>query len=196
MTVTIVSGTNRQRSTTKQVTDVVEPIYASLGATAQIADLANLPVDVCSPSMYHSEGRAARGGPLLEMIEAADALVVCVPEYNGGIPGVLKMVIDLLPAGDYVLGGRPVAFIGIAAGRCSGLRGVEQGASVFAYRKAFVFPEHVLIRECDSLLDSRGRRVLTPVLHRRLCDQAARFLEFSRAVRCVRDGFVATSQPG
>lgn len=54
---------------------------------------------------------------------AADAALVVTPEYNGTIPAVLKNAIDWLsrPFGDGALKGKPVAVIGVAAGRYGGV---------------------------------------------------------------------------
>ncbi|MGV0627273.1 NAD(P)H-dependent oxidoreductase [Mycolicibacter minnesotensis] len=50
------------------------------------------------------------------------AALVVTPEYNGGLPGVLKNAIDWLsrPFGDGALKGKPVAVIGAAMGRYGG----------------------------------------------------------------------------
>lgn len=50
---------------------------------------------------------------LREKMEAADALLIVTPEYNAGVPGVLKNAIDWAsrPHGDSALQGRPAAII-------------------------------------------------------------------------------------
>jgi len=58
---------------------------------------------------------------LKDSVAAADGLVIVTPEYNGGIPGVAKNVIDWIsrPAEDIprVLYGKPVALMGATPGR-------------------------------------------------------------------------------
>lgn len=47
-------------------------------------------------------------------VRAADALVIATPEYNYGVPGVLKNAIDWIsmPPGNSGLEGKPVALVG------------------------------------------------------------------------------------
>ncbi len=66
--------------------------------------------------LEQSEGIPAAVSKLKERIAAADGLVLVTPEYNQGVPGVLKNTIDWIsrPPGDAarVLRGRPVALCG------------------------------------------------------------------------------------
>jgi len=76
--------------------------------------------------LYNGDIEAESGIPtsvvsLKAVIERADGLVIATPEYNSGIPGVAKNVIDWIsrPADDIarVLHGKPVALIGASGGR-------------------------------------------------------------------------------
>lgn len=88
------------------------------GATLEIATLHGIP-------LYDGDVEAREGLPpavqaLKDRVVAADALLLATPEYNNGVPGVLKNAIDWLsrPASDIsrVFGGRPVAVIGASPG--------------------------------------------------------------------------------
>lgn len=88
------------------------------GATLEVATLHGIP-------LYDGDLEAREGVPaavtaLKERIVAADALLLATPEYNNGIPGVLKNGIDWLsrPPADIarVFAGRPVAVIGASPG--------------------------------------------------------------------------------
>jgi chromate reductase len=60
---------------------------------------------------------------LREQIEAADAVLIATPEYNGSIPGVLKNALDWVstPFPNNVLRGKPVAVIGASTGGYGGM---------------------------------------------------------------------------
>lgn len=88
------------------------------GATLDIATLHGIP-------LYDGDSEARDGLPaavqeLKERIVACDALLLATPEYNNGIPGVLKNGIDWLsrPNSDIarVFGNRPVAVVGASPG--------------------------------------------------------------------------------
>jgi chromate reductase len=67
--------------------------------------------------------RPAAVRELSEHIEAADALLIATPEYNGSIPGVLKNALDWVstPFPGNVLRGKPVAVIGASTGGYGGM---------------------------------------------------------------------------
>lgn len=86
-------------------------------------------VEVFTPAgipLYDADLEAAEGIPdavtlLKERITAADGLILVTPEYNQGVPGVLKNTVDWLsrPPADikHVFGDRPLALCGASAGR-------------------------------------------------------------------------------
>jgi len=94
-----------------------------------------------------------------KQIRAADAILICTPEYNASIPGVLKNAIDYAsrPYGDSAWDGKPVAIMGASPGRLGTVR------SQYHLRHSFVFlnmyplnrPE-VMIANADELFDEQG----------------------------------------
>jgi len=172
--IVIISGTNRPGSNTRKVATHVEAIYKRLGVKFQVLDLAQMPTEMFSPTSYAE--KPATFKKFTDAILASDGLVIVTPEYNGGIPGVLKYFIDLLPFPES-FEHRPVCFIGLAAGIWGALRPVEQLQAIFGYRNAFVFPERVFMPGIGKLLDAAGA-FTNPDLERRLEHQAAGFVRF------------------
>jgi NAD(P)H-dependent FMN reductase len=70
---------------------------------------------------------------LREAAGDANAALVVTPEYNGSIPGVLKNAIDWLsrPFGNSALKDKPIAVVGAAAGRSSGVWGHDETRKSF-----------------------------------------------------------------
>jgi len=99
-------------------------LAAARSAMPPGASLTILPID--DVPLYDADLERDTGVPpsvqqLKESIASADGLVIATPEYNGGIPGVAKNVIDWIsrPPEDIprVLHGKPVALIGATPGR-------------------------------------------------------------------------------
>ena len=93
-------------------------------ADLQLYDLAPIP-------LYNQDFEGDKRPPivkkLLADIEAADGLVLCAPEFNHSIPGVLKNAIDWAsrPAFQSVLAYKPVAIMATSRGPLGGARCLE-----------------------------------------------------------------------
>jgi len=172
--ITIISGTNRPDSNTLKIARQIRAIYENLTVKAQLLNLSDLPLEIFSPSAYAE--KPASLSKFTEAILAADGLVVVTPEYNGGVPGVLKYFIDMLPF-PQSFERRPVCFIGLAAGIWGGLRPVEQLQAIFGYRNAYIFPERVFMPGINKLLDESGE-FASPDMDKRLTNQAKTYVEF------------------
>jgi NAD(P)H-dependent FMN reductase len=177
--IVIISGTNRPGSNTRKVTAHIDAIYLALRVPAQLLDLAELPPEIFSPAAYAAKPPAfAR---FANAILTADGLVIVTPEYNGGMPGVLKYFIDMLPFPES-FEQRPVCFTGLAAGIWGALRPVEQLQAIFGYRNAYIFPERVFMPGIGKLLDDTGN-FTSPDMEKRLKKQAEGFIGFVETLR-------------
>ena len=177
----MIVGTNRPGSNTRKVAAQVEEIYGGLGVPLQVLDLAKMPPEIFSPSSY---GQKPKGFlPFSETVLAASGLVVVTPEYNGGMPGVLKYFIDMLKFPES-FEARPACFVGLAAGVWGALRPVEQLQSIFGYRNAHLYPERVFLPKINDLLDANSR-FTDPEIIERLTAQATGFVEFVERVKGV-----------
>jgi len=89
------------------------------------------------------KGDPERVADLKAFIGAADAMLISTPEYNYGIPGVLKNAIDWVsrPAGKSALNRKPAAIMGCSPGLGGTIRAQH------ALRQSFVFTEtHVMLQ--------------------------------------------------
>jgi chromate reductase, NAD(P)H dehydrogenase (quinone) len=99
---------------------------------------------------------------LKDAIRAADAVLIATPEYNRGIPGVLKNAIDWAsrPALASPLAGKPVAIVGASTGRGGTARAQEQLRAALEFSRAEVLEQpEVLVPEAFMRFDARGELV-------------------------------------
>ena len=179
---TLIIGTNRPGSNSRKVGTVIEGIYSALGVPLKIVDLAQLPPEIFSPSAYGT--KPASFAPFSDAILQAEGIILVTPEYNGGMPGVLKYFIDMLKFPES-FEQRPVCFVGVAAGMWGALRPVEQLQMIFGYRNAFLYPERVFLPRIGDAMDERGA-FKDADLTDRLKSQAEGFIDFVERQKSVK----------
>ena len=112
---------------------------------------------------------------LRDALRKADGLLIATPEYNYGVPGVLKNAIDWLsrPPRDSALNGKVAAVMGASQGTTGTARGQLQlrQAFVFTNTYALLQPE-VLVGLAQEKFGADGRLV-----HQATRDVLAAFLE-------------------
>lgn len=178
---TLLVGTNRPGSQSRKVAALIEHFYAEMRVPLAVIDLAKLPLDVFLPAAY--KDKPASFAPFSETILRSSGLHVVTPEYNGGMPGVLKYFIDMLKFPES-FERQPVCFTGVAAGMWGALRPVEQLQAIFGYRNAYLYPERVFIPRVHEQLDGTGA-LKDADLSARLQAQAVGFVDFVERVRGV-----------
>jgi chromate reductase len=96
---------------------------------------------------------------LKSRIRAGDAVLLVTPEYNYGVPGVLKNAIDWAsrPYGDNAWNGKPVAIMSAAMSMGGGVRAQYQlrQSFVFLNMEAVIQPE-VAIGNATERFDEQG----------------------------------------
>jgi chromate reductase, NAD(P)H dehydrogenase (quinone) len=180
--ISLIVGTNRPGSNTRKVAAHVEEFYAELKVPLRVLDLAHLPTEIFSPTSYAEKPKTFQ--PFAEAILQSDGLHVVTPEYNGGMPGVLKYFIDMLKFPES-FEHRPVCFTGLAAGIWGALRPVEQLQAIFGYRNAYLYPERVFLPEIYDLLADSGRLKDAELLGR-LKKQVNGFTDFVERLKNVK----------
>lgn len=172
--ITILSGTNRPGSNTRKVSGVIERLYRDLKVPARILDLHDLPPELFLPSAYAA--KPASFTPFSQAVLDSSGIVIVTPEYNGSMPGVLKLFIDHLKFPES-FENRPVCFVGLAAGMWGALRSVEQLQAIFGYRNAHIYPKRVFMPGIGQSLDASGQ-FSNVDLTTRLREQAEGFTTF------------------
>ncbi len=136
------SGSLRAGSYSNAVLETLREKFAGI-ADLTIWDLAPIPL---YNQDFEGDKRPAPVKALLAAIAAADGLVLCAPEFNHSIPGVLKNALDWAsrPAFTSVMAYKPVAIMATSPGALSGARCLEHIKVALDSMMARV----VLAREC------------------------------------------------
>ena len=125
------------------------------GASLEVFDLGGI------PGFNQDEERnpPQKVVELKQKIRAADAILFATPEYNYGLPGVLKNAIDWAsrPYGDNAWDGKMAGIISAALSRGGGVRAQYQlrQSFVFLNVEAVLQPE-VAIGEAQMRFDEQG----------------------------------------
>lgn len=153
-----IAGSLRQASFNRALLRAAQEL-APEGMEIRVFDLAPLPLyngDV------EAQGDPAPVTALKAAIREADALLITTPEYNYGVPGVLKNAIDWAsrPPGQSPLNGKPAALMGATPGATGTARAQLQ------IRQAFVFTQtlslqgpEVLVARAHEKFDAAGRLI-------------------------------------
>ena len=120
----------------------------------EIGDLPLFNEDVEQNDYPEAATRLKRG------LADADGLLIATPEYNYGIPGVLKNAIDWAsrPANDTPLEDLPVALMGASVSFVGTARAQLALRNVFVFTKSPVLPgPEVLVAGASKQFDDQGR---------------------------------------
>jgi chromate reductase, NAD(P)H dehydrogenase (quinone) len=165
-----IAGSLRQESLNRALlraaTELAPPTFR-----VTIHDL--LPIPLYNGDV-ESRGVPEAVAALREAVRTADGLLIATPEYNHGVPGVLKNAIDWLsrPPRASALNGKP-AIIGASPGMTGTARAQSQLRQAFVFTNTYAMTQpEVLVARAHEKFDQAGM----------LIDQAtrgflARFLE-------------------
>lgn len=124
---------------------------------------------------------------LREAVAAADGLLIATPEYNHGVPGVVKNAVDWLsrPPKPHALESKPVGLMGATPGRFGTRAAQYQLRQALTPLNAFVMPQpQILVTGVRDKLDDELRLTDEPTR-----DRLERYLKaFAGWVRRFRSG--------
>lgn len=92
---------------------------------------------------------------LRSAIDESSGVVIATPEYHGGFAAMAKLIIENLGFPS-VLAGKPVALVGVAAGRIGAIKSLEQLRGVCSHIGALVLPGAVSIAGVRAAFDDEG----------------------------------------
>jgi chromate reductase, NAD(P)H dehydrogenase (quinone) len=125
--------------------------------------------DLAAVPLYNYDVEAA-GDPagvaaFKEAIRAADGVLMVTPEYNHGVPAVMKNAIDWAsrPPKGAVLDRKPIGIIGASPGITGSARGQSQLRQAFEFTNSYAMPQpELLVFRAHEKFDAEGRLIDEP----------------------------------
>ena len=173
----IITSTNRKNSLTAVTAQIVQKIYHNLEEVFEILDLKDVPFEHIIKDPYPLQVHPTLK-VYLDKVAQSKALVIICPEYNGGIPGLIKHFIDHWIYPDSFVY-KPICFIGLG-GKFGALNPISHLQSIFLYRHSFIFPIRVFIQNVSKTIEKD--KVLDDNINQLLLKQAKNFINFIQAL--------------
>jgi len=137
------------------------------------------------------------GRALHDAVKHASGVVLATPEYHGSMSAMIKVCIENMGFPS-ALQGKPVALLGVAAGRIGAIKSIEQLRGVCGHVGALVVPNAISIANVRRAFDADGR-VVDGGTDEALRGLATSLLSFMKDYVCprfvletaVREGVVA-----
>ncbi|MCW3119302.1 MAG: NADPH-dependent oxidoreductase [Chitinophagaceae bacterium] len=154
MSYTIISGTNRRDSNTYRIALHYQQVMDKKGIEAKLVTLENV-----NPLAEDGEFKRIERDILIP----TSKFIFISPEYNGSIPGILKLVID---EADWKTAWRDkkAALVGVSTGRAGNLRGMDHLTSILHHMNIHVLPNMLPISQVDRFLNGNGQVTDTGIL--------------------------------
>lgn len=185
ISIAIVKGSVRPNNYTSKATAlVVDELERQPDVDVQVIDPSVL--NLALPGMT-SEG--SREQELQATIRNAGGVILATPEYHGSFSSVMKLVIENLGFPS-VLSGKPVALLGVAAGRIGAIKSLEHLRSVVSHIGGIVLPGPVSVASVRGYFDEAGQ-ITDPATDKAIRSVATNLLTYVRSrvceVRCLEE---------
>lgn len=158
-TIGFICGSLRRESINKQLEKALIKRFKRAGVKTSAINLASYDLP-----LYHGDLDLPPGvKKLIRKIKSCDGVIVASPEYNGGIPPVLKNAIDWTSTLGTDHFKSP--YWGIAScspGAMSGIMGMRQLNYILMRVGAKVSPIQVGVGHADNAFDSKGELIAEP----------------------------------
>ena len=155
----IISGTNRINSNTLKVANICQEILQKESQDSKIIDLKVLSSVSLGSDMYNADNQDDTVAKIQdEYLLTNSKWIIIVPEYNGGLPGIFKLFIDILSTRlrDQTFYNKTALLVGVAAGRAGNARGLDYLTNCLHYLGMNVLPSKLPISSINRVMDDEG----------------------------------------
>lgn len=173
-----ICGTSRPGNYTGMALAVVHDELEKLGQSVETIDAATLSLSF--PGQEDTEDAQK----LRWAVDGAAAVVLATPEYHGSFSAMTKLIIENLGFPS-VLREKPIALLGVAAGRIGAIKSLEQLRGICAHVGALVLPGSVSIAGVRNAFDDEGN-CTDPDVEKTLRGVASALVEFMKDYVCPK----------
>lgn len=147
----------RRESLNRKLIQVAADI-ARERAEVDLAEFREFDMPLFDGDLNQEQGLPTGAAELKRRVEAADALIISVPEYNYSVPGTLKNAIDWVSrARPMPWRGKSVYLISASTSPMGGIRGLWQTRIPLEGCGALVFPDMFALAHAQEAFDGSGQ---------------------------------------
>jgi chromate reductase, NAD(P)H dehydrogenase (quinone) len=174
--ITIISGTVRDGSVSAIVAEYYLQLLKKKEIDSQLLNLEILPLDFAFNNNVLGNKSNDFNQIVEKYIRPAQKIIFVVPEYNGSIPGTLKMFIDGITPKDWQ--NKKASIAGIASGRGGNLRGIDHLTSILHYLGIEVMAYKIALSNIENIIDSDNKEITDEQAIRVINKQLDKFILF------------------
>ena len=178
--IVVIQGSVRPNNYTSKATALVlDELHRSPELSVELVDPATLSLPL--PGLPDITGDMKS---IQRLIEGATGVIFATPEYHGSFSSVIKLVIENLGFPS-LLAGKPIALLGVAAGRIGAIKSLEHLRSVCSHVGALVLPSLVSVPNVRSVFDAEGR-CLDAAVEKQIRGVATTLIDYIHGSVCPR----------
>jgi NAD(P)H-dependent FMN reductase len=183
----VILGTARQGRQSEHVARFVfEQTKKRVDVEAELIDVRQLPLRL------DDAGEQMKDATFSATIERSDGIILVVPEYNHGYPGLLKHALDM-NLKEYIH--KAVGICGVSAGALGGVRVIENLLPVMRELGLVTIFEDVNFARVGTLFDERGE-LFDENFIRRIDKFLDELIWMARVLRYGRENVPSAYHPG
>ena len=156
--ITLISATNRPGSYSALISSFIYSVGKEKGLDIDLLDLSKVPAEWLLNEEYNQQGQNKELAKLQDHFFSSHTThyMFVVPEYNGSMPGILKLFIDAISVRKYKENffHKKGCLIGVASGRAGNLRGLDHLSDVLNYLGLIIFPEKLPVSRINQWIEN------------------------------------------
>ena len=183
------AGSLREHSYTKRVVKTAVKGAEAAGAEVTYIDLRDFPMPLYNSDDHERNGFDENALRLQKLLGEHDGFLICSPEYNGSLSGVLKNAIDWASrkSDDYgmieVFKGKAAAIMTASPGAFGGIRCLGHLRGVLTIMLVNVLPSEIAVGKVNTMFDGDGEEMTDEKMKKILEDLGASLVDLIKKTR-------------